>query len=108
MTAAAAQPTLPRTVGPPPNSPQFQAEYMHRNVWKAAVLGTINVLAIVLAARLIALVAVAGGIALTLVVLGGVPSGVPLDQTRLIALGIYAVGVALPVVVLSLRPFPNR
>jgi uncharacterized BrkB/YihY/UPF0761 family membrane protein len=81
---------------------------MHRSVWKAAVLGTINVLAIVLAARLIALVAVSGGIALTLVVLGGTPSGVPLDQTRLIALGIYGVAVCLPVVVLSLRPFPTR
>jgi hypothetical protein len=81
---------------------------MHRSVWKAAVLGTINVLAIVLAARLIALVAVSGGIALATVVLAGGPAGSPLDQTRLIALGIYAVGVCLPVVVLSLRPFPNR
>jgi hypothetical protein len=95
MTAAAAQPTLPRTAGPPPNSPQFQAEYTHRSIWKAAVLGTINVLAIVLAARLIVLIGVSGGIFLTYLALDHP------DYFRIGALAVYCLGVVLPAVYLA-------
>ena len=45
------------TTATPPNIP---AEYMHRAAWKAGVMGSLNVLAIVLGVRLTLLVAVGG------------------------------------------------
>jgi hypothetical protein len=62
-------------------------------------MGTINVLAIVLAARLIVLVSIAGGIWLSWIALG---QGHP-DQNTLIALAVYFAGCVLPCVVLALR-----
>ena len=65
--------------------------------WKASVMGTLNVLMIVVAVRSIVLVAVGGGIALTWLALSNP------DPLRLGALGIYAVGVAIPTVWLAAR-----
>lgn len=58
------------TTSAPTPSQQFQQEFMHRSVWKAALLGNLNALALVLAARLIVLVAIGGAIALTWAALG--------------------------------------
>ena len=74
--------------------------------WYAGVLGTVNVLAMLLAGRLIALVAVAGAIALTWRALE--QGDVQLIQWRLIALGIYVFGVCPIVVFYSLRSSPSR
>jgi hypothetical protein len=68
---------------------------MHRAAWRAGVLGSINVLTRVLAARLIVLVAVAGGIWLTWVALGN-PT---ID--REIILAIYTAAVVIPAVALA-------
>src|SRR5215471_13418254 len=65
--------------------PSLPAEYIHRAAWKAGVLGALNVLIMVTAVRVIALVAVSGGIVLTSIALAGP------DPWRLVALGIYAV-----------------
>lgn len=61
------------------------------------MLGSINVLTQVLAVRLIVLVAVGGGIALTWLALGEP------DPMRLGALGIYTVAVVIPCVWLAGR-----
>jgi hypothetical protein len=84
--------STPRTT-----SPNLQAEYVHRAAWKAGVLGAINVAVAVLAARLVVLVAVIGGIALTWLALA-----VP-DPVRLGALGIYCVAVVIPCIWLAGR-----
>ena len=72
-----------------------QHEFVHRAAWKAAVMGTLNVLLFVIAARLIVLVAVAGGIGLTWIALADP------NAYRLGALGIYGALVALPSVWLA-------
>ena len=72
-------------------------EVVHRAAWKAGVLGAVNLLAMVLAARLIVLVAVAGGIALTWLALQQP------DPMRLGALAIYCVAVVIPTVFLALH-----
>ena len=74
---------------------QLDPEYLHRAAWKAAMLGSLNVLVAVLAVRFIVLVAVAGGIALTWVGLAQP------DTYKLGLLAIYASGVVIPVVWLS-------
>ena len=76
---------------------QPSPEYVHRAAWKAGVLGAINVLVLVTAARIIVLVAVGGGIALTSIALGD-PS-----PWRLGALAIYQIAVVVPVVWLASR-----
>jgi hypothetical protein len=86
-------PSMPRTTSPP----NLQAEYVHRAAWKAGVLGAINVAVAVLAARLVVLVAVIGGIALTWLALA-----IP-DPMRLGALGIYCVAVVIPCIWLAGR-----
>lgn len=83
---------------PAPTTPAGVPSELQRLAAQAATRATFNVLVWVLSARLIALLGVAGGIALTAVVL---LSGHPLDQSRLIALGIYAAAIALPCLVLS-------
>lgn len=60
-------------------------------------MGAINVLINVVAVRIIVLVAVCGGIALTIIALG-----TP-DPWRLGALAIYSVAVVIPVVWLASR-----
>lgn len=72
-------------------------EYMHRAAWKAGVMGSLNVLAIVLGVRLTLLVAVGGAISLTWFALQ-----TP-DPYRLGALAVYAAVVVLPLVWLAGR-----
>lgn len=83
-TMAASQTTLP-------------SEAVTRAAWKAGVLGAVNMLAMVLAARLIVLVAVAGAISLTWLALQQP------EPMRLGALAIYCVAVVIPTVFLALR-----
>jgi hypothetical protein len=84
--------TLSGAMTPPPS---LSPEFVHRSAWKAGVLASINVLVMVLSARLIMMVAVSGGIALTWLVLQQA------DPYRLIGLAIYAAGVVLPAVYLA-------
>ena len=65
--------------------------------WKAGVLGAVNVIVKVLAARLVVLVAVSGGIGLTWVALEQP------DPYRLGALAIYALAVVCPTIYLASR-----
>lgn len=83
---------------PPTNTvpgPNLALEYTHRAAWKAGVLGALNVLTMVLAARMMVLVAVAGAIALTWLTMGNP------DPYRLIGLGIYCLLAVVPCVVLA-------
>jgi hypothetical protein len=70
--------------------PSVQQEFVHRAAWKAGVIASINVLLLVLSARLIVLVCVAGGIALTWLALQSP------DLYRLGALAIYCAFVVCP------------
>ena len=80
-----------------PTNPPLAPEIMHRAAWKAGVLGAVNVLVMLLAARLIVLVAIGGAIGLTWQALGNP------DPNRLIALGIYGAAVVIPCVWLAAR-----
>lgn len=73
------------------------SEYQNRAAWRAGVMGALNVVAVVLAVRLVLLVAVAGAIFLTVVAVN-----FP-DPMRLGALAIYAVAVVIPTIWLSSR-----
>jgi len=68
---------------------------MARFAWKQAVMGTLNVLTIVLAVRLTLLVAVSGAIALAYLALSA-----PTPYTAVV-LGIYSVVVVVPLVWLA-------
>jgi hypothetical protein len=68
---------------------------VHRRAWKAGVLASINVLVMVLAARMLVLVAIGGAIALTWYALESP------DPYRLIGLGIYCLLGVIPCVVLA-------
>lgn len=70
-------------------------EAMTRAAWRAAVMGSLNVIVAVLAVRLILLVGVVGGIGLTWLCLQQP------DAYRLVALAIYSVAVVIPVVWLA-------
>lgn len=70
---------------------------MTRLVWKNAVLGNLNALALVLSVRLALLASVAGGIWLSWISLAHP------DPNTLVAQAIYCVGVILPCVVLAIR-----
>lgn len=72
-----------------------QQEYIARAAWKHGVMGAFNVLATVLAVRLILLVAVGGAIFLTYLALQQP------DPFRLGALAIFAVLVVVPTTVLA-------
>lgn len=72
-------------------------EFVQRSVWKSAVLGALSGLALVLAARFVLLVAVAGAIALTFLVVASP------DPWRLAALGVYALTVVMPAMWLASR-----
>jgi hypothetical protein len=63
---------------------------VHRAAWKAGVLGSINVLAVVLAVRLGLLIAIVGAIVLTYITIQAP------DPFKLGALAIYAAFVILP------------
>lgn len=87
---------LIQKVTTPQLSPQ-QQEYIHRTAWKAGVLGAINVLVLVVSARILVLVSVVGGIVLTASALADP------DPWRLGALAIYAMAIVIPVVWLASR-----
>jgi hypothetical protein len=69
----------------------------HNAAWKAGVLGTINVLAMTLAARMILLIGVSGAIWLTYLALASP------DPYRLAVLGVYSVVVVVPLTWLAAR-----
>jgi hypothetical protein len=75
--------------------PNLQAEFQHRVAWKAGVLGALNMMATVLAVRLILLIAVGGAISLTWLALQQP------DLIRLAVLGVYCAAVVIPTVWLS-------
>jgi hypothetical protein len=95
LTAAAAKTASATTSTPSPISREI--EFQHRSAWKAGVIGAFNVLAIILAVRLILLVAVIGAI----IVVSGVMAAP--DPWRLGALAIYTIVVVIPLVWLSGR-----
>lgn len=78
-----------------PTSPSLPQEYVHRAAWRAGVLGAVNVFTMILAARLLVLVAIGGAIALTWYALEQP------DLYRLVALGIYCSLVVVPSIVLA-------
>jgi hypothetical protein len=83
--------TATTTATTPPNAAIPRGtEFQHRAAWKAGVLGSINVLAIVLAVRLGLLVAIVGAIVLTYITIQAP------DPFKLGALAIYAAFVILP------------
>jgi hypothetical protein len=70
-------------------------EQVSRAAFQAAVMGTVNVLVLILSARLIVLISVCGGIYLTLVALGQP------DPWRLGVLITFCLGVVGPAVYLA-------
>jgi hypothetical protein len=89
--------TATSTTTTAPTPPDIPHEQLHRAAWMAGVMGSINVLSQVLAARLILLVAVAGATFLTWLALQ-----TP-DPYRLAVLGVYAAVVVVPLVWLAAR-----
>jgi hypothetical protein len=75
-------------------------EYVHRAAWKAGVMGALNLLAVVLAVRLVLLVAVIGALWLAKLALD-VPA--TLQIPALVMLGVYCATVVIPMVWLSSR-----
>ena len=69
--------------------PDIQQEFIARSAWKQGVLGSLNVISVILAVRLTLLLSVGGAIYLTYLALQGP------DLYRLATLGIYA-GVVIP------------
>jgi hypothetical protein len=93
--------TPPKTPGSIAASlPSREGEYQHRAAWKAGVLGSLNLLAVVLAVRLVLLVAVIGALYLAKVALD-VPAA--LQIPALVMLGVYCATVVIPMVWLSSR-----
>jgi hypothetical protein len=74
--------TIPSPARPTPSQDQIKAA-----AWRAAFIGTMNAMALVLTARLIVLMAVIGAGILTYIALQNA------DQYKLIALAIYCGGV---------------
>lgn len=91
----ATNPTQTATTSFTPAPQIAQQEYIHRAAWKAGMLGAVNVMAKVLAARLIVLVAIVGGIMLALPALSNP------DWVRMAILGVYCLGVVFPAVALA-------
>lgn len=86
-----------------PPSPDLMAttttppEYVQRSAWKAGVLGALNLVTLILAARLILLVGVGGA-----TFLGWLALASP-DPYRLAVLGVYSAVVVVPLVWLAAR-----
>lgn len=93
---ATAATTQPKAQAPPSISRET-GEYLHRAAWKAAVLGTLNVLILVIAIRFILLIAVVGAVWLTVIAIQAP------DPLRLAAVGIYCLVLVLPMVWLASR-----
>jgi hypothetical protein len=72
-------------------------EFQHRAAWKAAVLGSLNVLFVILAVRAILLVAVIGAIYLTIIAVAAP------DPWRLATVAAFAVIVVVPLTWLAAR-----
>ena len=85
--------TPPRTSSPP----DIQQEVLARSAWKQAVLGSLNMISVILAVRLTLLVSVCGATALTYLALQNP------DPYRLGALAIYAAVVGMMVWLASRR-----
>src|SRR5580698_2284341 len=100
LSSLIAAQTTTQTSTTPKASVSRETEYVHRSAWKAGVLGSLNLLAIVLAVRLVLLVAVIGALWLAKLALD-VPQ--PVQQAALIMLAVYCVTVVLPMVWLSSR-----
>jgi hypothetical protein len=77
-----------------------ETEFVHRGAWKAGVMGALNLLAVVLAVRLVLLVAVIGALWLAKLALD-VP--VAMQMPALVMLGVYCATVVIPMVWLSSR-----
>ena len=99
LSGLVAATTAAQTTSTPkaPTVSRETGEYIHRGAWKAGVLGSINVLAIVLAVRLGLLVAIVGAICLTYIAIQAP------DPLRLGALAIYCAFVLLPTTWLASR-----
>ena len=96
------QPTLSSLIGQTPTTPtttqtEPSKEFQHRAAWKASVLGTLNVLFIVLSVRAILLIAVIGSIVLTII------ATTSPDPWRLAAVAGYAIIVVVPLTWLAAR-----
>ena len=85
--------TTPRTVRP--EIAAIERELGTRLSWKAGVIGSINVVAAILAVRLILLVAIVGAIILTWF---GISTH---DVLRIAAVGVYTTTVVCPLIWLS-------
>ena len=72
-------------------------EYVHRAAWKAGVLGSLNVLFVILAIRAILMVAVVGAIYLAII------ATTSPDPWRLAAVAGYAIIVVVPLTWLAAR-----
>jgi hypothetical protein len=93
--------TTPKTMASIAASlPSREGEYQHRAAWKAGVMGALNLLAVVLAVRLVLLVAVIGALWLAKLALD-VPA--TLQIPALVMLGVYCATVVIPMVWLSSR-----
>lgn len=79
--------TMPMPPPPAAPRPNLQAELIERAAWKRGMLGGLNAVMLVVAARMIVMIAVLGGIFLTWLALQNP------DPYRLGALGIYTFGV---------------
>ena len=90
-----------QTTATPSSTPRPAAgEFVHRSAWKAGVMGALNLLAVVLAVRLVLLVAVIGALWLAKLALD-VP--VAMQMPALVMLGVYCATVVIPMVWLSSR-----
>lgn len=85
------------TATPPKPVPRETAEFVHRAAWKAGVLGSLNVLIAVIAARFILMLAIVGAVALAWV---GISNP---DPWRVSILAAYAILVVIPMVWLASR-----
>lgn len=95
--AAVETPSAPPPPRTNPNSAAFQQEVMSRRAWRASVIGSLNVAAMILAARFILLLATLGAFCLAYI---ATQSAQPL---QLVAVGIYLLGVVFPLTWLSSR-----
>ena len=91
--------TATTTATTPPNA-AISRETVSRVAWQRGVMGALNLLAVVLAIRLVLLVAVIGALWLAKLALD-VPA--PLQIPALVMLGVYCATVVIPMVWLSSR-----
>ena len=87
------------TTATPPNA-AVSRETVSRVAWQRGVMGALNLLAVVLAVRIVLLVAVIGALWLAKLALD-VPA--PLQIPALVMLGVYCATVVIPMVWLSSR-----